>query len=117
MGSDIMHVDWTGYQDIHSVKHGGFLMIEYLKKNKCSKVFNDNRLVPGTWSEASDWAANIWLPLMELAGLQFFAWVLSESAFSQLSAMKSVENEKKQAEILFFTDASEAMQWLEGSVI
>ncbi|ARS39111.1 hypothetical protein CA265_05255 [Sphingobacteriaceae bacterium GW460-11-11-14-LB5] len=110
--SDTMHVEWTGHQDMHSVKHGGTLMIEYLRANQRSKVFNDNRLVPGTWSEASDWAANIWLPLMELAGLKFFAWILSESAFSQLSAKKSVENDDKQAEIVFFTYAEEGLKWL-----
>jgi PAS domain S-box-containing protein len=112
--SDIMHVEWTGYQDMHSVKHGGSLMIEYLKANPHSKVFNDNRLVPGTWSEASDWAAKVWLPLMELAGLKFFAWILSESAFSQLSAMKSVENDEKKAEIIFFDQAEQGLTWLKN---
>jgi hypothetical protein len=113
VGSDMMYVEWTGYQDMNTVKRGGSLMIDYLRENQRSKVFNDNRLVPGTWSEASDWAANIWLPLMELAGLKFFAWILSESAFSQLSAKKSVENQDKRAEILFFTHAPEGLKWLE----
>lgn len=112
--SDIMHVEWTGYQDMYSVKHGGKLMIEYLENNKRSKVFNDNRLVPGTWSEASDWASSVWLPLMEIAGLKFFAWILSDSAFSQLSAKKSVANEHKQSEILFFDSAEEGLKWLEN---
>ena len=53
--------------------------------------------------------------VMELAGLKFFSWVLSESAFSQLSAQKSVENEDKQAEISFFENAEEAMTWLVNS--
>jgi PAS domain S-box-containing protein len=111
-GSDTMYVDWMGHQDMHSVKHGGKLMIEYLGRNCCSKVFNDNRKVLGTWSEASDWAAEIWLPQMELAGLKYFAWVFSPSAFSQLSAVKSVENDEKKAEIAFFSDAEEATHWL-----
>lgn len=111
--SDIMYVEWTGYQDMYSVKHGGKLMIEYLEKNKRSKVFNDNRLVPGTWSEASDWASTVWLPLMELAGLKYFAWILSDSAFSQLSAKKSVVNEHKRSEILFFDRAEDGLKWLE----
>jgi hypothetical protein len=51
--------------------------------------------------------------LMELAGLKFFAWILSESAFSQLSAQKSVENEEKHSEIVFFTQAEEGLKWLE----
>ncbi|MFC3560276.1 ATP-binding protein [Pedobacter jamesrossensis] len=110
--SDIMNVEWTGYQDMHSVKHGGSLMVEYLKANQKSKVFNDNRLVPGTWSEASDWAATVWLPLMELAGLKYFAWILSESTFSQLSAEKSIDNEAKRSEIIFFNQAEEGIAWL-----
>jgi len=115
--SEIMHVEWTGYQDMRSVKHGGSLMIDYLRKNSRSKVFNDNRLVPGTWSEASDWAAEVWLPLMELAGLRFFAWILSPSAFSQLSARKSVDNKNKSAEISFFNSAEEGMDWLEKQAL
>lgn len=113
-GDEIMHVEWTGYQDMRSVKHGGSLMIDYLKYNNCSKVFNDNRLVLGTWSEASDWAAEVWLPLMEQAGLKYFAWVLSPSAFSQLSAKKSVANDDKTSDILFFNQADEAMDWLKN---
>jgi PAS domain S-box-containing protein len=109
---DIMYVEWVGHQDMRSVKHGGALMIEYLKANPRSKVFNDNRLVLGTWSEASDWAAETWLPQMELAGLEFFAWIFSASVFSQLSAQKSVDNEEKTSEIEFFHSADEAMLWL-----
>lgn len=109
---DIMYVEWVGHQDMRSVKHGGALMLEYLKSNPRSKLFNDNRLVLGTWSEASDWAAEVWLPLMELAGLKFFAWIFSDSVFSQLSAQKSADNEEKTAEILFFYQADEALEWL-----
>lgn len=111
---DIMYVEWVGHQDMRSVKHGGALMVEYLKSNPRSKVFNDNRLVLGTWSEASDWAAAVWLPLMELAGLRYFAWIFSASVFSQLSAQKSVDNDEKTAEIQFFHQANEAIEWLKN---
>jgi PAS domain S-box-containing protein len=112
----LMQVDWRGHQDEKSVKHGGKLMIEYLRNNQCSKVFNDNRKVLGTWSEASDWAATVWLPQMENAGLRNFAWIFSESIFSQLSALKSVENENKSANIRFFANAAEAMDWLTQAI-
>jgi len=90
------------------------LMIDYLRSNGRSKVFNDNREVIGTWSEASDWAAEVWLPLMEDAGLQFFAWVFSASVFSQLSAQKSVDNKDKKSEIAFFYQAEDAIEWLDS---
>ena len=108
----IMHVEWYGHQDMYSVKHGGKLMIEYMRNNDCSSVFNDNRDVLGTWSEASDWAATIWLPLMELSGLKYLAWVFSASAFSQLSAKKSVENDEATSDVRFFNDAESAWTWL-----
>lgn len=110
--SAIMYVRWWGHQDMHSVKHGGRMMVDYLRSNGRSKVFNDNREVIGTWSEASDWAAEVWLPLMEDAGLQFFAWVFSASVFSQLSAQKSVDNKDKKSEIAFFYQAEDAIDWL-----
>ena len=110
--SKCLDVDWIGYQDFATVKAGGMVMLEMLKKNGCQKVLNDNRNVLGTWSEASDWAASVWFPLMELAGLKYFAWILPDSAFSQLSAKKSVDERNGNIKIQFFSDDTEAIIWL-----
>ena len=88
-------------------------MLDLLKKNKCSKVLNDNRNVKGSWSEASDWAGKEWLPEMEAAGLRFLAWVYSPSRFSQLAAEKSVNVSRANVVIKFFDDIEEASNWLE----
>jgi len=107
-----LDVDWTGYQNLESVKHGCMKMLEMLKINKCYKVVNDNTNVSGTWSEASEWGGKKWLPLMEEAGLRYFAWIFSPSAFSQLSARKMVDMMEGTVVAQFFNSAQEAENWI-----
>lgn len=109
-----LDVNWEGFQDLSSVKHGGMMMLEILSNNKAEKLLNDNTNVLGTWSEASDWAGKEWLPMMEKAGLKYFAWIFSPSAFSQLSAKKSVDVMQGNVLTQFFTDIKAAEDWLES---
>jgi PAS domain S-box-containing protein len=109
-----IEADWLGFQDLTSVKHGCMLMLDMLRENKAEKVLNDNRNVLGTWSEASDWAGSEWLPMMEKAGLKYFAWIFSASAFSQLSAKKSIDVMQGNIVTRFFTDVKLAEEWLDS---
>jgi PAS domain S-box-containing protein len=108
-----LDVNWTGFQDLNSVKRGGMMMLDILSKNGADKLLNDNREVLGTWSEASDWAGNDWLPMIEKAGLKYFAWIFSSSAFSQMSARKSINVMRGNVVTRFFTDIEEAEAWLD----
>ncbi len=109
---DWLEVDWIGFQNFDSVQKGGMLMLEYLKKNKCDKVLNDNTHVKGNWSEASDWAGKVWFPMMQKAGLKVFAWIYSPSTFSALAAKKSVDVMIGSVQTQFFYDRDEAIEWL-----
>ena len=109
-----LEADWLGFQDFTSVRHGCMLMLDMLRDNKAEKVLNDNRNVLGTWSEAADWAGSEWLPMMEQAGLKYFAWIFSASAFSQLSAKKSVDVMQGNVFTRFFTDVKLAEEWLDS---
>lgn len=108
-----MEVDWTGYQNLDSVQHGCMQMLKMLKKNGCHKVVNDNSHVFGTWSEASEWAGKEWLPLMEEAGLKYFAWILSPSAFAELSARKTVDVMDGSVITHFFNSVEEGEAWVD----
>jgi PAS domain S-box-containing protein len=105
--------DWTGFQSFESVKHGGQVIMEMLIRFKCEKVVNDNRHVLGTWSEAADWARKEWFPMMENVGLKYFAWIYSSSAFSQLSAQKSIDFIVNNVITQFFTDISDGEAWID----
>ena len=109
---DWLEVDWTGYQTVEAVKSGGMKMITMLEASRFHKVMNDNTNVMGTWSEAADWAGQEWFPMMEAAGLRYFAWVYSQSAFSRLSAEKAVDVKVGNAIVQFFTDTASARAWL-----
>ncbi|MEN0053431.1 MAG: PAS domain-containing protein [Mucilaginibacter sp.] len=104
--------DWTGFQNLDTVQQGCSHMMDMLVKNKVHKIFNNNIHVLGNWSEAADWGAQEWFPAMEKAGLRYFAWVNSPSVFSQLSARKSADSSLKKLKIQFFTEAADAIAWI-----
>lgn len=106
-----MEVDWTGFQDLESVKKGCLVMWELLKQNQCDRIVNDNTHVMGNWSEATDWVGNTWFPMMEQAGLKYFAHVFSPSTFSQLSAIKSIDIMAGIVTTQYFTDIKLAQAW------
>ncbi len=109
---DRLDVDWTGFQNLQSVKRGCYVMLDLLKKNNCTKVLNDNTHVIGNWSEASDWGGKVWFPAMQEAGLKYFAWIYSPSTFSQLAANKSVDVMLGKITAQFFIEKKEAEKWL-----
>ncbi len=107
-----LEADWTGFQNLQSVQKGCMIMLDLLKKNKCSKVLNDNTHVLGNWSEAADWGGKIWFPQMQQAGLKYFAWIYSQSTFSKLSAHKSLDVMAGNITTQFFSEVMEAKEWL-----
>jgi PAS domain S-box-containing protein len=107
-----LDVDWTGFHDLESVKQGCTIMWDFLQKNGSDRVVNDNTHVLGNWSEAAEWVGNIWFPMMEKAGLKYFAHVFSPSTFSELSARKSVDIMAGIVTTRFFTDIGLAEHWV-----
>lgn len=112
LGHHRLDVDWTGFQDIDSVKQGCMIMLGLLEKNKCDRVLNDNTHVLGNWSEAAEWVGNSWFPMMEKAGMKYFAHVFSLSTFSQLSARKSIDIMAGIITTQYFTDIKLAEEWV-----
>lgn len=107
-----LYVDWKGFQDKESVKHGCLKMLDMLKAAGVSKVLNDNTNVLGTWSDAAEWVGKEWFPMMETAGLKYFAWIYSPSTFSQLSADKSVDVLEAGVTTRLFSNKTDGMAWL-----
>lgn len=107
-----LEVDWTGFQDLASVQRGCLLMLDYLRRHQCSRVINDNTRVQGNWSEAVDWVGNTWFPMMEQAGLRYFAHIFSPSTFSRLSAQKSIDIMAGIITTQYFTDYQLAREWI-----
>ena len=109
-----IYSNWQNYQKLHTVQNGGEKMLAFLKEKNCTKVLNDNRLVKGTWSFASDWVAKDWFPRMIEAGLNQFAWIYSPDAFSKFSTDKSTQNTDGGI-IMTFNNVEEGKAWLKSA--
>jgi PAS domain S-box-containing protein len=112
--SAYLEVDWMGYQDLASAKAGCLQIQEMINRHCCYKVLNDNSHVLGTWSQAAEWVGREGFPMLEKAGLQHLAWILSPSTFSMMSAKKSIILKEGKVNTKLFTTKLEAREWLES---
>lgn len=109
---DWLYVNWRGYQNYDSVVAGCEMILNFLQDRQCTKVLNDNTNVEGIWSGASRWVGQDWMPRMQAAGLQCFAWVYSPSTFSRLSTDKTLKHTEDLSFIRTFEDIEAASDWL-----
>lgn len=107
-----LDADWTGFQQMESVKNGCKVMLDLVHKNHCYKIVNDNSHVTGTWSEASEWVGEVFFKELDEHGVKYLAWVFSPSAFSQLSAKKSIDVAVGNVTTRFFTELALAEAWI-----
>ena len=68
----------------------------------------------GTWSEAADWIGLEYFPMLDKAGLKYFAWIYSPIGFSKLSAKKSIDVMVADVTTQLFTEIEVAAKWLES---
>lgn len=115
-GKQRLELDWTGFQNFDTVQKGCLKALDMISLHKCTSVLNDNRNVLGTWSEASDWAGEVFFPMMEKEGITHLAWIFPQSVFGQLSARKSIDVDVSNITTQFFTDDMEAREWLDSKI-
>ncbi|MHA4896603.1 ATP-binding protein [Pedobacter sp. PWIIR3] len=110
--SNCIEADWTGFQNADSVRAGCLKILEMIRHFKTIKLISDNAHVPGSWSEATDWLREIWLPSLEKEGLRYFAWVHATNSFSILSVNKSTGPSKGELNVRLFQDYQDAIAWI-----
>lgn len=109
-----VEADWTGFQDTESIQSSCLKIRNMLSLYQAKKLIADNSHVPGSWSEATDWLSEIWLPVMEKEGLTHLAWVHSPTSFSRLSVDKSTFRMKGLLDISLFQDYRQARDWIKS---
>ncbi|MFB9862294.1 hypothetical protein EFA69_13290 [Rufibacter immobilis] len=110
--TEILHVEWTGEQTEATVRDGCDKILKHVVSTRASKVFNDNSLVTGNWSDAAQWGAKVWFPAMYKAGVKYFAWLLSPEIYSQLSTKETLKHDINGIIILSFEERASAENWL-----
>lgn len=109
---DWIYVNWRGYVNFETVTAGCEKILHCMEEHQCFKILNDNTNVEGIWSGASKWVGQDWLPRMNAAGMQCFAWVYSPSTLSRLSTDKSLRYAQENNCISTFDSKEEAEEWL-----
>jgi hypothetical protein len=107
-----IYARWTGIQTLATIQEGGLYYVEMLRQEPCARLLNDHRELIGRFTDANDWIATIWTPLILQAGLRYFAQVLSPGIFGQLSIEDLRQRIGDQFEMQFFQDFEAAQQWL-----
>lgn len=107
-----IYVNWRGFVNYDTVTAGCEKILEFMEEHQCFHILNDNTNVEGMWSGASKWVGQDWIPRMNAAGLQCFAWVYSPSTLSRLSTDKSLRFASESQCISTFESKEEAEDWL-----
>ncbi len=107
-----IYANWVGYQTKQTVQEGCERILDEMVLHGCGKIMNDNTQVEGIWSSVAEWVGVDWFPRMRQAGMKHFAWIYSVSAFSRLSADKSLRFTYDTTVIEIFDSFAEADKWL-----
>jgi hypothetical protein len=85
------------------------MIYELLIKTKCSKIFNDNTHVIGSWDHSTEWIKTHLFPLLIESGLKKLAWIFSDDVSSQISAYRVTPSIRI---VKTFLSKQEALAWL-----
>jgi len=107
-----IYVKWIGFHNFHSIKTGCLKLLNLASEKKAKHILNNNKDIIGTWSEAIDWVAAEYFPLLQNAGITHVAWVYSPSTFSRLSADMTIAYLKTDVQVKTFEDVDTAEKWL-----
>ena len=108
-----VYATWSGHQTLESVQRGANTYLEVLAKYHCPYLFNDNRLVAGPWSQATEWLAHDWTPRAVALGLTHFAHVISPESLARLSAENLLHRIHGSLQMQIFEEAEKAAGWLQ----
>lgn len=112
--NDWLYADWQGYLNEEGAKKSALAVIKGIKETGTTKVLNDNRNQTGPWPPIDQWLAEVFIPGLKEAGLQYFAYIHSPSVFTQMSASKFANQIINEIEFDHFKDETEARQWLKS---
>ncbi|HSI90769.1 MAG TPA: hypothetical protein VK927_06595 [Adhaeribacter sp.] len=107
-----LYVDWTGRQDLNTIKHGCEQLMYFIDKQACTKLLNDNTKITNDWSEAEDWLCTDLPPRLSKSGIKYIAWVYPANYSSRLSTDKVIRQLGTFTITIGFDNLQTASTWL-----
>ena len=109
-----VNVEFTGMPELEEFKKQANSIIEKMKEFNSIKVLNDISKLDANSIENQEWTENIWFPEAEKTGLKYYAFIMAENIFGQVSAEQTNEKaeEKSVIKIKYFGNRKDAEKWL-----
>lgn len=111
-GNTYILAQWTGRQNLATVKEGGNYYIEMMEQEPCAKLLNSHKELVGPWDIANDWIVQEWTPKVRALGLRYMAQVLAYGVYGQMSFYQLHQRIDDQFEIKMFENEEAARDWL-----
>ncbi|OQY01016.1 MAG: hypothetical protein B6I20_08100 [Bacteroidetes bacterium 4572_117] len=107
-------VEFSGSPELEIFKQVADSIVDELEKNKTSKVLNNVSGLTMNTIENQEWTQNDWFPRAEKAGLKYYAFILADDVFGQVSAEQTNEkaDEEGNIKIEYFDSKEKAVAWL-----
>ena len=106
-----LYVDWYGDLTMASVQESCLVTAQYFLTRKCTRILNDNTNVTGVTPDVGMWLSNQYVPHMQLAGVEYMAWVLSSNFNTQCITDIALHNLSSPV-VALFNDIASAYSWL-----
>lgn len=89
--------------------------LEIMKQNGSQKWLSDDRENSTLTAEDGEWAQTDWSPRVIAVGWKFWAIVMPEKVIGQINMKRFAKDySEKGVTVQFYTDADEALKWLES---
>lgn len=109
-----IYCDWEGYANVDAVKSWGLAFADLVKKSRCPYLLNDDSKSTGPWTQAMDWIESVLIGKVIEAGLKYYAHVVSENTFSEMSAKELNLNIGGVLQMSTFKNVDDAKEWLKS---
>ena len=113
---DTVIFNFSGSPELEAFKEVANSAIPLIKEHNCNKILNDITELEVNSIENQEWTQKEWFPEVEKAGLKYFAFLMAENIFGQVSAEQTNEKaeEEGRIKIEYFGNKAKAEEWLKS---
>ncbi|HEX8427643.1 hypothetical protein [Hymenobacter sp.] len=106
-----LYLDWCGDLTLSSVQESCLQIASCFLSRNCTRILNDNTNVTSITPDVGSWLASEYLPHVQLAGVEYVAWVYSSGVEVQCCADIALFNVTSPV-VAMFGDVASAYSWL-----
>jgi hypothetical protein len=107
-----LYVKWKGERSKENMMEGAEFMLQFVEETGCHKIINDSTEYTQAWPNIIGWVADEFVPRLEKAGIQYFAWIYDDKNLAKVPADAILKREKSDIMVMVFDNVPTAETWL-----